>query len=101
MRNRAASRQAEAKWMRIRAAFVDDARADLEQALPEGGELGPGERHPSRHGIAQGEHQPVGFRGVQDEAELVGERCSGMRSGRRRAWPLCSLMRFSAWPRAQ
>ena len=26
-----------------------------------------------RHGIAQGEHQPVG-RGVQDEAELVGER---------------------------
>ena len=25
------------------------------------------------HGIAQGEHQPVG-RGVQDEAELVGER---------------------------
>ena len=53
--------------------LLDDARADLEQALPEGGELGPGERHPSRHGIAEGEHQPVG-RGVQDEAELVGER---------------------------
>ena len=30
-------------------------------------------RHPAGHGIAQGEHQPVG-RGVQDEAELVGER---------------------------
>ena len=52
---------------------LDDAGADLEQALPEGRKLGPGERHPAGHGIAQGEHQPVG-RGVQDEAELVGER---------------------------
>ena len=52
---------------------LDDAGADLEQAFPEGRELGPGERPPSRHGIAQGEHQPVG-RGVQDEAELVGDR---------------------------
>ena len=52
---------------------LDDAGSDLEQARPEGTELGPGERHPSRHGIAQGEHQPVG-RGVQDEAELVGDR---------------------------
>ena len=52
---------------------LDDAGADLEQVLPEGCELGPGERHPAGRGIAQGEHQPVG-RGVQDEAELVGER---------------------------
>ena len=85
--------------MRMRAAFSDDAGADLEQALPEGGELGPGERHPAGHGIAQGEHQPVG-RGVQDEAELVGERA--LAGGPAEAsWPLCSLMRFSAWPRAQ
>ena len=33
----------------------------------------PGERHPAGHGIAEREHQPVG-RGVQDEAELVGDR---------------------------
>ena len=52
---------------------LDDASADLEQALPEGRKLGPGERHPAGHGIAEGEHQPVG-RGVQDEAELVGDR---------------------------
>ena len=73
-RNRAASGPAEAKWMRMRAAFFDHAGADLEQAFPEGRELGPGERHPAGHGIAQGEHQPVG-RGVQDEAELVGGHC--------------------------
>ena len=53
--------------------LLDDAGADLEQVLPEGCELGPVERHPAGHGIAQGEHQPVG-RGVQDEAELVGDR---------------------------
>ena len=53
--------------------LLDDAGADLEQARPEGRELGPGERHLAGHGIAQGEHQPVG-RGVQDEAELVGDR---------------------------
>ena len=39
--------------------LLDDAGADLAQALAEGGELGPGERHPARLGIAQGEHQPV------------------------------------------
>ena len=52
---------------------LDDAGSDLEQACPEGRELGPGERHPAGRGIAQGEHQPVG-RGAQDEAELVSER---------------------------
>ena len=31
------------------------------------------ERHAAGHGVAQREHQPVGG-GVQDEAELVGER---------------------------
>ena len=73
MRNRAASGQAEAKWMRIRAAFSTTRAPILSRRCPEGRELGPGERHPAGHGIAQGEHQPVG-RGVQDEAELVGER---------------------------
>ena len=58
-RNRAASGQAEAKWMRMRAAFSTTRGADLEQARPEGRELGPGERHPvvdavllaPRHGL--------------------------------------------------
>ena len=54
-------------------AFLDHLGADLDEALPEGGEIGPGERDAARHGIAQGEHQPVG-NGVQDEAELVGDQ---------------------------
>ena len=53
--------------------LFDDAGADLEQASADGGELGPVERHPARHRIAQGEHEPVGG-GVEDEPELVGER---------------------------
>lgn len=53
--------------------LLDDAGADLEQAQPEGGELGVGERHRTGDGAAQGEHQPVGC-GVQDQPDLVGER---------------------------
>ena len=56
----------------MRAAF-STTRADLEQALADGRELGPSERDPAGYGIAQGEHQSVG-RGVQNEPELVGER---------------------------
>ena len=52
--------------------LFDDAGADLEQAQPEGGELGAGERHGTGNGIAQGEHQPV-VAGVQDQPELIGE----------------------------
>ena len=51
--------------------LLDNAGADLEQVLCEGCELGPGERHPAGHGIAQGEHQPVG-RGVQEEMRGAG-----------------------------
>ena len=53
--------------------FFDDAGADLEQAQPESGELGAGERHCAWDDVAQGKHQPVGA-GVQDQPELVGER---------------------------
>ena len=42
---------------------LDDAGADFEQTLPEGCKLGPCERHPAGHGIAEGEQQPAG-RGV-------------------------------------
>ncbi len=40
--------------------LFDDAGAELEQSQPEGGELGLGERAGARHGVAQGQHQPVG-----------------------------------------
>ena len=53
--------------------LFDDAGADLEEAQPESGELGAGERHCAGDGVAQGEHQPVGC-GVQDQPALVGER---------------------------
>ena len=49
------------------------ALSTIKQVLPGGRELGTGEGHPAGHGIAQGEHQPVG-RGEQDQPELVGER---------------------------
>ena len=53
--------------------LFDDAGADLEQAQPEGGKLGAGERGCTGDGVAQGEHQPIGA-GVQDQPELIGER---------------------------
>ena len=52
--------------------LFDDSGADLEQAQPEGGELGAGERRLAGNGVTQGEHQPVGA-GVQDQPELIGE----------------------------
>ena len=47
--------------------------ADLEQALAEGGELGPVERRPARHGIREREHEPVGG-GMQHQPKLIGQR---------------------------
>ena len=79
--------------------LLDHPGADLEQALAEGRELGPGERHPARHRIAEREHQPVGG-GVQDEAELVGQRAlaGGPVGGELDAMPLDQVFRLS--PRA-
>jgi hypothetical protein len=51
----------------------DDAGGDLDQAYPQGGELGGGKRLRLWNSIADLEHQPVGA-GVQHEAHLVGER---------------------------
>ena len=56
---------------------------DLEEPLAEAGKLGPDERHPARHPVAQGEHQPVG-RGVQHQAELVGEQAVAVGAAGRR-----------------
>ena len=53
----------------------DDARGDLDQVHPQGGELGCGERLRPGNGIADLEHQPVRA-GVQHEADLIGERRS-------------------------
>lgn len=49
-----------------------DARADLQQPDPQGGELGLGQGVCLGHGVADGEHQPVGG-GVQNEAHLIGQ----------------------------
>ena len=79
---RAASGQAEAKWMRMRAAF-SITRAPILRSFwriaPHA--LGPSERHPAWHGIAEREHQPVG-RGVEDQPELVGEGALAGGAGR-------------------
>ncbi|MCY4499021.1 MAG: hypothetical protein OXC14_17270 [Rhodospirillaceae bacterium] len=40
--------------------LLDHPIADLEQFLPVARERGLGEKQPARHGVAQGEHQPVG-----------------------------------------
>ena len=73
--------------------FFDDAGADLEQVLPEGRKLGPGERHPAGHGIVEGEHQPVGRAVCRTRRNwLAGGLWQEVRS--EASWPLCSLIRF-------
>jgi hypothetical protein len=51
----------------------DDASGDLDQAHPQGGELGGGQRLGPGNGVAELEHQPVGT-GVQHESDLIGQR---------------------------
>ena len=51
----------------------DDARGNLDQTHPQGGELRCGKRLRPGNGIADLEHQPVSA-GVQHEADLIGER---------------------------
>ncbi len=51
---------------------LGDAPGDLEQAQPQGGELGRGERLGFGDGVAHRQHEPAGG-GVQHEADLVGE----------------------------
>ena len=41
--------------------LLDEAVANLEQAQPQGGELCTGEWPRAGNGVAQGEHQPVGW----------------------------------------
>lgn len=50
-----------------------NAGAELEEAQPERGELGFAQAICRGHGVAQRQHQPVGG-GVQNEADLVGDR---------------------------
>ena len=78
---------------------LDDARGDLDEAQAQRGELGLCEVAGFRDGVAYGQHQPIGA-GVQDETNLLAmaERHE-VRSDASCA--LCSLMRFSIWPRAQ
>jgi len=50
-------------------------------------------------GVAHGQHQPISG-GVEHEADLVGERERQLVRSEA-SCVLCSLIRFSAWPRAQ
>ena len=54
-------------------AGLDDPACHFEQVQPEGGELGTGQVVRPGDAVAQGQQQPVGG-GVQDEADLVGQR---------------------------
>jgi hypothetical protein len=51
---------------------LGDACCDLQQAHPQGGELGGGERMRRGDGVAHRQHQPIGG-GVQHETHLIGE----------------------------
>ena len=51
----------------------DDAGGDLDQAHPQGGEPGNGQRLGPGNGVTEFEHQPMGA-GVQHETHLIGER---------------------------
>ena len=77
----------------------DHARGDLDQPHAEGSELGAPQRCGLRQRLAQAPHQPVGG-GVEEEPIwlALAERHE-VRSLFN--WVLWSLIRFSAWPRAQ
>jgi hypothetical protein len=77
---------------------LDDAGTDLDQAQAQRGELAARERARARQPRSQAVHEPVGRR-VQDEAHLVGWAVAGRAV--RGELALCSLIRFSAWPRPQ
>src|SRR6185437_13330631 len=68
-----ASGQAAAKAKRTRLGHFDHASGDLEQLEAQCRELGLGQVALFRNGVADGEHEPIG-NGVQNEADLVGER---------------------------
>lgn len=76
-----------------------DAGTDLQRPDAQGGELDLGLELGLGDVVAHGQHQPVGG-GMQDQAHLIGQ-------GRAAGGPvalemrLCSLIRFSDWPRAQ
>ena len=81
-RNNSASGQAAGKRDADPCRRLGDASCDLEQAQPQGGELGGGERLRLGDGVAHRQHEPVGG-GVQHEADLVGERGSAAGAVRR------------------
>ena len=73
-----ASGQAAAKAKRTRLA-ISTASGDLEQLEAQCGELGLGQVALFRNGVADGEHEPV-CGGVENEADLVGERRAARRA---------------------
>ena len=61
------------------ARHFDHASGDLEQLEAQCRELGLGQVALFRNGVADGEHEPIG-NGVQNEADLVGERRAARRA---------------------
>ena len=57
---------------------LDDTGCDFEKPEPDGGELGRGQIARLRDSVAHGEDEPIGG-GVEDEADLVGERRAALR----------------------
>jgi hypothetical protein len=62
-------------------------------------ELGSGQFLDFGNGVAHGQHQPISGR-MEHETDLVGERRRQLVRSEANC-VLCSLIRFSAWPRAQ
>ena len=81
------------------AGCLGDTGCDFEKPEPDSGELGRGQIARLWDGVAHGKDEPIGG-GVEDEADLVGERERQLVRSEA-SWDLCSLIRFSACPRAQ
>src|SRR5260221_13618881 len=77
---------------------LDDAGGELDQAKPQRREFGGFPARALGCGGAQGGEQPVGG-GRENEPELIGAGAAAR--GAEGSWGLCSLMKFSAWARAQ
>jgi hypothetical protein len=78
---------------------LGDTGGDFEKPEPDRCELGRGQITRLRDGVAHSEDEPIGG-GVENEADLVGERRAAVVRSEA-SWDLCSLIRFSACPRAQ
>jgi hypothetical protein len=78
---------------------LDNAGGDFQQAKPQRRELRGGQFPGFGNGITYSEHQPIGAVWRTRRTWLASAERQLVRS--EASWVLCSLIRFSAWPRAQ